>query len=377
MDATAAEILKLHRNGKVKIISKKKINANNTNLLYTPGINVVINKILEDKKNFKKLTNSGNTIAIITNATAVLGIGDIEIEASKPVMEGKCLFYHLFKLNAIDILVDQKNNLDDFIHTVKNIYKNFAGIHLEDIKSPDCFYIEKKLNEILDIPVIHDDQHCTAIAILTQILLSNVHDGNVIIYGAGAAGIATGNLLKLHGFKVFMFDSKGLIHKNRIDISEFKKPFACNSELSEKQLILNARIVICLSVPNAIDYKIMIPLKNDSLLFALSNPSPDLDVLQLHKHNPFITIFTGYKNDKFIQVNNCNIFPLLMKYLIKYNVKYTNTIGLIFANVLYKFIIERYKNISLNIFDLQKDYKYLLYSINYAVVRHIKNCKPR
>lgn len=278
-------------------------------------------------------------------------------------MEGKCLFYHLFKLNAFDILIDQKNNLDDFIHTVKNIHKNFAGIHLEDIKSPDCFYIEKKLNDILDIPVIHDDQHCTAIAILTQILISNVHNGNVIIYGAGAAGIATGNLLKLYGFKIFMFDSKGLINKNRMDINDFKKPFACDSELSEAQLILNAKIVICLSIPNAIDYKIMIPLKNDSLLFALSHPSPDLDVLQLHKHNPFIKIFTGYKNDTFIQINNCNIFPLLMKYLIQYNVKYTISIGIIFAKVLSKFVIEKYNNNSLNIFDLQKDDKYLLYSI--------------
>lgn len=334
-------IFDLHKGGKIKTISKNKINYKNINSLYTPGVIKIVNSILDNKDNYYLYTNANNLVAVITNATAVLGLGKLPVEASKPIMEGKCLFYHMFDLNAIDIEIDD-DTIDGFVNTVIKIHKTFAAIHLEDIKSPECFYIEKQINKNSNIPVIHDDQHCTAIAIAANVLyLSHKNKiKDIVIFGAGAAGIASCYLLKELGYNIYLFDSKGLITKDRKDINEFKTVFACNSMIAEDDLINNADLIIMLTSPNVLDYKKFLSVKENAIIFSLANPQPDINVNKLINTRKDITIYIGSKSKKFNHINNCLVFPVLMKFLINNKIKYDLNIGIAFSKSFAYFMIK-------------------------------------
>ena len=206
-------------------------------LAYSPGVAYPCLEIEKDKSNVYKYTSKGNLVAVITNGTAVLGLGDIGPEASKPVMEGKALLFKIFAgIDVFDIEIDTKDT-ERFIETVKNIAPTFGGINLEDIKAPEAFEIEKRLSEELDIPVMHDDQHGTAI-ITTAALLNaldivekKIENVQMVVCGAGAAAISCTRMYKAFGLKpenIIMTDSKGVIRSNRKDLTSEKKEFATN-----------------------------------------------------------------------------------------------------------------------------------------------------
>lgn len=222
--------------GKIQVVpTKKYATQRDLSLAYSPGVAEPCLEIAKDVNNVYKYTAKGNLVAVITNGTAVLGLGDIGPEASKPVMEGKALLFKIFAdIDVFDIEVDTKD-IDAFIETVKNIAPTFGGINLEDIKAPESFEIERRLVEELNIPVMHDDQHGTAIissaALLNALDLAGkkAEDIKLVVSGAGSAALACVNLYLLLGVKVeniVMFDSKGILYKNREDLSELQTKYA-------------------------------------------------------------------------------------------------------------------------------------------------------
>ncbi|PKP15929.1 MAG: NADP-dependent malic enzyme, partial [Bacteroidetes bacterium HGW-Bacteroidetes-23] len=222
--------------GKIQVVpTKKYATQRDLSLAYSPGVAEPCLEIAKDVNNVYKYTAKGNLVAVISNGTAVLGLGDIGPEASKPVMEGKALLFKIFAdIDVFDIEVDTKD-IDAFIETVKNIAPTFGGINLEDIKAPESFEIERRLVEELNIPVMHDDQHGTAIissaALLNALDLAGkkAEDIKLVVSGAGSAALACVNLYLLLGVKVeniVMFDSKGILYKNREDLSELQTKYA-------------------------------------------------------------------------------------------------------------------------------------------------------
>jgi len=238
------EALDYHSNpkpGKIEVIpTKKYANQRDLSLAYSPGVAIPCLEIEKDLKNTYKYTNKGNLVAVISNGTAVLGLGDIGPEASKPVMEGKALLFKIFAdIDVFDIEVGTKN-VEEFIETVKNIAPTFGGINLEDIKAPEAFEIERRLKEELDIPVMHDDQHGTAIissaALLNAVEIAGkkMENVSVVISGAGAAAISCTRLYKSFGVmpeNIVMTDSKGVIRQDRENLSKQKLEFATPRDL--------------------------------------------------------------------------------------------------------------------------------------------------
>ena len=229
----STESVKLHREnrGKLEVISKIPIkNKEDLSLAYTPGVAQPCLEIEKNPEEWYELTSSANTVAVITDGTAVLGLGDIGPKASLPVMEGKCaLFKEFAGVNAFPLALDTKD-VDEFVKTVKNLSPSFGGINLEDISAPRCFEIEERLKAELNIPVFHDDQHGTAIVVLAGIINGLKITGKskeelkVVINGAGAAGIAIAKLLKFYGVKdIILCDTKGIISAYRQDLTDVKK----------------------------------------------------------------------------------------------------------------------------------------------------------
>ncbi len=311
------------RPGKIQVVpTKKYATQRDLGLAYSPGVADPCLEIEKDVQNVYKYTNKGNLVAVISNGTAVLGLGDIGPEASKPVMEGKALLFKIFAdIDVFDIEVDTKN-IDEFVTTVKRIAPTFGGINLEDIKAPEAFEIERRLKEELDIPVMHDDQHGTAIisaaALLNSLELAGkkIEDVSIVISGAGAAAVSCTRLYKAFGARpenIVMLDSKGVIRKDRENLSPEKAEFATSRKLETLgEAVLNSDVFIGLSIRDILSPDMLNSMAVNPIVFALANPNPEIDYNLAIKTRPDVIMATG-RTDHPNQVNNVLGFPYIFR----------------------------------------------------------------
>jgi len=309
--------------GKIQVVpTKKYATQRDLSLAYSPGVAEPCLEIAKDINNVYKYTAKGNLVAVITNGTAVLGLGDIGPEASKPVMEGKALLFKIFSdIDVFDIEVGTKD-IEEFIATVKNIAPTFGGINLEDIKAPESFEIERRLVEELNIPVMHDDQHGTAIissaALLNALELAGkeISKVKVVISGAGSAALACANLYVLLGIdvdKIIMFDKEGVLSSERTDLSDLQKKYAKakpNTSLSDA--LNGADMFLGLSAGNILKPEMLIAMAKDPIVFAMANPIPEIDYNIAIKTREDIIMATG-RSDHPNQVNNVLGFPYIFR----------------------------------------------------------------
>ncbi|NJW52399.1 NADP-dependent malic enzyme [Salinimicrobium oceani] len=309
--------------GKIQVVPTKKYSTQrDLSLAYSPGVAEPCLEIHKNVENVYKYTTKGNLVAVISNGTAVLGLGDIGPEASKPVMEGKGLLFKIFAdIDVFDIEVDTKD-VDAFVKTVKNIAPTFGGINLEDIAAPEAFEIERRLKEELDIPVMHDDQHGTAIissaALLNALDLAGKKIGKVkvVISGAGSAAIACANLYVLLGVKVeniIMFDVNGVLHKDRQDLSDLQKRFAVKKIYENLAAAMDgADVFLGLSVGNIVTPEMLKKMAKRPIVFAMANPDPEIDYDLAISTRKDIIMATG-RSDHPNQVNNVLGFPFIFR----------------------------------------------------------------
>ena len=309
--------------GKIEVIPTTKYNTQRElSLAYSPGVAYPCIEIEKDINNVYKYTSKGNLVAVISNGTAVLGLGDIGPEASKPVMEGKALLFKIFAgIDVFDIEIDAKDT-EKFIETVKNISPTFGGINLEDIKAPEAFEIEKRLSEELDIPVMHDDQHGTAIiscaALLNALEIAGkkIEDVKMVVCGAGAAAISCTRMYKAFGLNsknIIMTDSKGVIRDNRKDLSSEKKEFATSKKINTlEQAIKKTDVFIGLSKANMLTSKMLLSMAKNPIVFAMANPDPEIRYDLAMKTRDDIIMATG-RSDYPNQVNNVLGFPFIFR----------------------------------------------------------------
>ena len=311
------------RPGKTEVVPTKNYDTQrDLALAYSPGVAIPCKEIEENKSNLYKYTNKGNLVAVITNGTAVLGLGDIGPEASKPVMEGKALLFKIFAdIDVFDIEVNAKEP-DKFIEAVKAIAPTFGGINLEDIKSPEAFEIERRLKEELDIPVMHDDQHGTAIisaaALLNALELADkkIEDVKIVVSGAGAAAISCTKLYLSFGADVkniVMLDSKGVIRKDREYLSPEKKEFATDQDKHTLgEAVVDADVFIGLSMADILSPEILLTMAKNPIVFAMANPNPEIEYTLACKTREDVIMATG-RSDHPNQVNNVLGFPFIFR----------------------------------------------------------------
>ncbi|MGV6830977.1 MAG: NADP-dependent malic enzyme [bacterium] len=309
--------------GKVQVVpTKKYASQRDLALAYSPGVAEPCLEIERDKSNAYKYTTKGNLVAVISNGTAVLGLGNIGPEASKPVMEGKGVLFKIFAdIDVFDIEVDTQN-IDEFIQTVKNIAPTFGGINLEDIKAPEAFEIEKRLKEELDIPVMHDDQHGTAIisaaALLNALELTRkkIDEVQIVISGAGAAAISCSRLYRSFGAKpenMVMLDSKGVIRNDRENLTSQKAEFATHKDLNTlEEAMHGADVFIGLSISDIVSPDMLKSMNNDPIVFAMANPDPEIAYDLAVATRDDIIMATG-RSDHPNQVNNVLGFPFIFR----------------------------------------------------------------
>jgi malate dehydrogenase (oxaloacetate-decarboxylating)(NADP+) len=291
-------------------------------LAYSPGVAEPVKAIAEDKENAYKYTSKGNTVAVITNGTAILGLGNLGPLASKPVMEGKSLLFKRFAgIDSVDIEIDTENT-DEFINTVKLIADTWGGINLEDIKAPECFVIEKALIEACNIPIFHDDQHGTAIVTAAGMLNAleiqgkSIEEATIVCLGAGAAAIACMRILVSCGVKrenIFMLDRKGVISVGREGINEYKAEFA--NETDKRTLedaVTGADVFIGLSGANLLAPELLAKMADKPIVFACSNPDPEISPELAHQTRSDLIMATG-RSDFPNQVNNVLGFPFIFR----------------------------------------------------------------
>lgn len=309
--------------GKIEVVpTKKYATQRDLSLAYSPGVAEPCLEIEKDRENVYKYTTKGNLVAVISNGTAVLGLGDIGPEASKPVMEGKGLLFKIFAdIDVFDIEVDTKD-VDKFIETVKNIAPTFGGINLEDIKAPEAFEIEQRLKAELDIPVMHDDQHGTAIisaaALLNALELAKkkMSKVKIVISGAGAAAVSCTKLYKAFGAKaenIVMLDSKGVIRKDRPNLSEEKAEFATARKIDTlDEAMKDADVFVGLSIANIVSPAMLKSMAKRPIVFAMANPNPEIDYNLAMDTRKDIIMATG-RSDHPNQVNNVLGFPFIFR----------------------------------------------------------------
>ena len=309
--------------GKIKVVpTKKYATQRDLSLAYSPGVAEPCLEIEKDKSNSYKYTSKGNLVAVITNGTAVLGLGNIGAEASKPVMEGKALLFKIFAdIDVFDIEVDTEN-IDEFINTVKNIAPTFGGINLEDIKAPEAFEIERRLKEELDIPVMHDDQHGTAIisaaALINALEIADkkIEDVKTVISGAGAAAISCAKLYKSFGLNndnIIMLDSKGVISNKRKNLNESKAEFATSKNVKNlDEAIVDADVFIGLSTSDILTPDMLNKMAKNPIVFAMANPDPEIDYKLAVSTRDDVIMATG-RSDNPNQVNNVLGFPFIFR----------------------------------------------------------------
>ena len=325
------ESLKLHEEnrGKIEVISKTKVkDMHDLAVVYTPGVAEPCRKIHQDTSLVYKYTNKGNMVAVVSDGTAVLGLGDIGPEAALPVMEGKAvLFKHFAGIDAFPICLDSKDP-DKIVEAVTLIAPTFGGINLEDISAPRCFEIENRLKKILDIPVFHDDQHGTAVIVLSGLLNAlkivgkDIKKIKITVNGAGAAAIAVLKFLMSAGVKnAILCDSKGIIYEGRKEnMNPVKEEMAkiTNQDKIKGTLadaIVGADVFLGLSVAGALKPEMVKTMASDSIIFAMANPTPEIMPDEAKKAGARI-IATG-RSDFPNQVNNCLGFPGIFKGALK------------------------------------------------------------
>tara|TARA_Y100000385_G_scaffold249459_1_gene270836 strand:+ start:2836 stop:5106 length:2271 start_codon:yes stop_codon:yes gene_type:complete len=311
------------RPGKIEVVpTKKHSSQRDLSLAYSPGVAEPCIKISENPEDVYEYTAKSNLVAVITNGTAVLGLGDIGPEASKPVMEGKGLLFKIFAdIDVFDIEVDA-SEVDKFLEVVKSIAPTFGGINLEDIKAPECFEIEKRLKEELDIPIMHDDQHGTAIisaaALLNALEIADkkIEDIHIVINGAGAAAMSCAKLYLSLGAKksnIVMLDSKGVIREDRDNLSNEKAFFATDSNIHTlDEAMTNADVFLGLSSGNIVSKQMIKSMADMPIVFALANPDPEISYDDAISAREDIIMATG-RSDHSNQVNNVLGFPYIFR----------------------------------------------------------------
>lgn len=317
--------LELHRKyeGKIEIVPKVPVDTKeDLALAYTPGVAEPCKDIHKDKSKVYEYTNKGNMVAVVTDGTAVLGLGDIGPEAGMPVMEGKCVLFKVFgNVDAFPICLNTTDP-DAIVETVKNISPGFGGINLEDIKAPKCFEIERRLIEELDIPVFHDDQHGTAVVVLAAVLnalkvVGKDKNIKIVISGAGAAGIAISKILQAAGFdNIIVCNSRGVIDPKDETLDEERRAYANtinpNKEFGSLKEVLNgADVFIGVSAPNLLTAEDIKTMNKDAIVLAMANPVPEIFPDEAKKGGARV-IGTG-RSDFPNQVNNVLVFPGLFR----------------------------------------------------------------
>ena len=309
--------------GKIAVVPTKRYQSQrDLALAYSPGVAIPCQEIEKEVDNVYKYTNKGNLVAVISNGTAVLGLGDIGPNASKPVMEGKGLLFKIFAdIDVFDIEIDAKDP-EEFIKTVKAIAPTFGGINLEDIKAPEAFEIEQRLKEELDIPIMHDDQHGTAIiscaALLNALELvgKKIEEVEIVVSGAGAAAISCTRLYQAFGAKaenIVMTDSKGVIRKDRPNLTAEKAEFATSKPVNNlAEALAGADVFIGLSLGNIVDKEMLLSMAANPIVFAMANPDPEINYDVACSVRKDIIMATG-RSDHPNQVNNVLGFPFIFR----------------------------------------------------------------
>ncbi len=313
--------LKYHIGGKIGTNVKTPCaTAEDLALAYTPGVAEPCKVIEKDHEAAFKYTNKANLVAVITNGTAVLGLGDIGAIAGKPVMEGKAVLFKKFGgVDAFDIEIDEKDP-KKIIEICKAIAPTFGGINLEDIKAPECFEIERELQKAVDIPVMHDDQHGTAMitgaGLINAALISGkkIEDMKIVVSGSGAAGIACAKMYRNLGAKhIIMLDSKGVIHKGRTDLTEQKKEFALDTaDRTLEDAMKGADMFLGLSKPGVLTKEMVRTMAPHPIIFALANPVPEIYPSEVEEVRNDAIVGTG-RSDFANQINNVLGFPYIFR----------------------------------------------------------------
>ena len=333
--ATDQEALEYHefpQPGKISVETTKPVSTQrDLSMAYTPGVAVPCLEIEKDPETAYRYTAKSNLVAVISNGTAVLGLGNIGALASKPVMEGKGVLFKTFSgLSSFDIEVDTED-VDEFCNAVRLIAPTFGGINLEDIKAPECFEIEKRLVEELDIPVMHDDQHGTAVistaAIMNacEITGKKIEELKIVVIGAGAAAISCAKLYKHIGAtNIFMIDSKGVINDTRNDLNIYKKEFSVANATTKAEAFTDADVAVGLSQPGSFSVEDVKLMAKDPIIFTLANPTPEIMPEETRAARPDAIIATG-RSDYANQVNNVLGFPFIFRGAMDVRAKKINT----------------------------------------------------
>ena len=311
------------KSGKIEINSSKPLTTKrDLSLAYSPGVAAPVKEIAKNPDSAYDYTSKGNLVAVISNGSAILGLGNLGALASKPVMEGKAVLFKRFAdIDSIDIEVES-SNADEIINTIKNIGNTFGGINLEDIAAPDCFIIEQKLKEVLDIPIFHDDQHGTAIittaALINALDISNkkIEDVKIVVNGAGASAQACANLFKSSGAKaenIIMCDRKGVIFKGRENVDQFKSTHAVETNLrSLGDAMKDADVFLGLSAKDAVSKEMVKSMTKNPIIFVCANPDPEIKPESIEEVRSDAIIATG-RSDYSNQVNNLIGFPYIFR----------------------------------------------------------------
>ncbi|GJL80574.1 MAG: malate dehydrogenase [marine bacterium B5-7] len=330
----ALDYHELPRPGKISIQPTKPFTTSlDLSLAYTPGVAEPVRRIHENPENAYRYTNKGNLVAVITDGSAVLGLGRVGALAGKPVMEGKAVLFKRFAdIDVFDIEVNAPST-EAFIETVVNIAPTFGGINLEDIAAPACFVIEQALRDRLEIPIFHDDQHGTAVITCAGLINAleiqgkRIEDVRIVVLGAGAAGIATSKLLIARGAmkqNIVMVDSRGVIHTGRDDLNIYKEAFAIDTPLRTlDEAMLGADVLIGVSGPSLVSKAMVKRMSKRAIVFALSNPDPEIDPADAYEAKPGSIIATG-RSDYPNQVNNALCFPFIFRGALNARARYIN-----------------------------------------------------
>jgi malate dehydrogenase (oxaloacetate-decarboxylating)/malate dehydrogenase (oxaloacetate-decarboxylating)(NADP+) len=319
-DQEALDYHQFPQAGKVSVEATKPVaTQKELSLAYTPGVAVPCLAIEKNPEDAYKYTAKSNLVAVISNGTAVLGLGNIGALASKPVMEGKSVLFKAFSgLDSFDIEVDSES-VDRFCSVVTAIAPTFGGINLEDIKAPECFEIEKRLVEELDIPVMHDDQHGTAVISAAGIINACKVTGKytqhlkIVVVGAGAAAISCARLYReLGADEIYMLDSCGLIHDGRSDLNEYKREFAAKSYMTRSEIFEHADVIVGLSKPGSFTVEDIKLMDKDPVIFAMANPTPEIYPDEVKAVRADAIVATG-RSDFDNQINNVLGFPFIFR----------------------------------------------------------------
>ena len=319
-DQEALDYHEFPQPGKISVeITKPVATQKDLSMAYTPGVSVPCLAIEKNPEDAYRYTAKSNLVAVISNGTAVLGLGNIGALASKPVMEGKGVLFKEFSgLDSFDIEVDTES-IDRFCSVVTAIAPTFGGINLEDIKAPECFEIERRLVEELKIPVMHDDQHGTAVISTAGIINAckvthrRIENLKIVVVGAGAAAISCARLYRHLGAReIYMLDTKGVLHNGRSDLNEYKREFSAEKYMTHAEVFQGADVVVGLSRPGTFFIEDIISMAADPIVFTLANPTPEIMPADVKKARPDAIIATG-RSDFDNQVNNVLGFPFIFR----------------------------------------------------------------